>query len=1128
MRDTYHFTLLGHPQITHRGELLTGFISTKAQALLYYLAATGEAHSRDALATLFWGEMPTATARRNLTKALSNLRKLMGDALIADRQHVALALESAIYVDLAEMYELLPFQVEDEAALAGVSQIVDLYQGEFLQAFFVKDAPEFETWASGVRAQLQADFLQALAAAAEYAVQIGNMDAALALTERELSVDPLRESAHRRKMLLLNRQGQSDAALSHYAQTRDLLAQELEIPPEPETEALYKQLQAVNNPPPHNLPTDVTLFVGRESELRTLTELLSAPDCRLLTITGPGGIGKTRLSLQVAAHFIRPASLTLPQQNFADGVYFISLTSSDTAENVVAALTDILGFTFYDEGNARQQLLDALQNRQVLLVLDNVEHLVAASEARAGMAHPPAPTSLTELVSDMLAISPHVEVLMTSRARLNIQGEHVFQLTGLSYPPAKVEDPQRYSILINTTPLDPSDTDSVGQYSAVQLFLQSARRLQPNFSLAGENLASVIRICQLVQGMPLGILLATAWVDVLTPAEIAEEISRSLDFLEADLQDLPPRQRSIRAAIDHSWRMLAQDEQELFQKLSVFRGSFARRAAQQITDASLRTLQALVKKSLLQPVDQGRFMLHELLRQYAAEKLAQQPSVEEQIRQRHSHYFAAAVESWTVALKGARQQQALLEMEDDSENLRAAWQWLIAQGDCDRQWQMVDGLCQFYEWRGRYTEGATALDGALQRFQLMSNTGADADILQLQIALLSWQGIFHRHLGNAALAKAAMESALAKLALPALADEDIAAAQAFALLHLGESLRESDRVEAQMRYEQSLDLYRAAGDAWGTANALAALGWLIQHLGRYGEARLLYQESLEIRHALHDQRGIASALRALGGVTLYQGRHIEAEVLIQRSVTICREMDDQAAIAGSLSRLGEVLALLGRFDEAIEPLLESAQIYHRLGLYDGEMFSYAVLGHTQIHAGDPIDAWGHAMRAHQHFQAVDSQRGIAYATLILGWAELARENFSQAQAHLQQSAAIYIEIGQLDELGQAQALLGHCAYSRNDLSHAREYCMGALQTAHAIQAFMPMALALALHIRLLEADGKQNDAGVLRQPLATHPVVASSAWFTAVLGRTNGPETNTAPSDLAPLVDQLLRSNTDS
>jgi predicted ATPase len=405
--------------------------------------------------------------------------------------------------------------------------------------------------------------------------------------------------------------------------------------------------------PNHNLPTQPVPFVGREAELRELGGLLRAPDVHLVTVLGAGGMGKTRLALQAAEMLAEQ----LAHDRFAHGACFIPLAPLQSVEAIVPTIAKALNFSFYEGGTPRQQLLDYLRQKSMLLLFDNYEHLLTGAD----------------VVAEILRTARNVSILATSRVRLNVQGEHRFHISGMDFP-------------------DWETPEDALEYSAVKLFLQSAQRAQPGFALQADDLKYVARICRLVGGMPLGILLAAAWVGMLTPSEIAAEIGRSLDFLETGLRDIPERQRSIRAVYDHSWRLLSKREKSVFQGLSVFRGGFTRQAAQEVTGASLRGLMSLVDRSLLRRAPTGRYEIHELLRQYAAEKLQDSPDAGASVRDQHSAYYASALQQWEVDLKCARQSAALAEMNIEIENARAAWDWAVERGHVEQLDQATQGL----------------------------------------------------------------------------------------------------------------------------------------------------------------------------------------------------------------------------------------------------------------------------------------------------------------------------------------------------------------------------------------------------------------------------------------------------
>ena len=352
---------------------------------------------------------------------------------------------------------------------------------------------------------------------------------------------------------------------------------------------------------PNNLPLQPTPFIGRSGELAALNKLIADPDIRLVTIVGPGGMGKTRLALVVAED-------VLTRGQFKHGVYFINLAPLSEVSHIVPAVADALNFPLQggDGRSPQQQLIDYLRQKEMLLLFDNFEHLLDG----------------VEFVANILQLASNVQILVTSRERLHLRTEQVYPIEGLEFPDWET----------------PEDAET---YTAVQLFLQSARRNQPDFALQDkDDLTYLARICRTVAGMPLALELAASWVDMLPLSEIADELQQGLDFLETDMRDMPERHRSIRAAIDYSWQKLDEKERDIFAKLSVFRGDFTREAAKALADANLRQLARLVSKSLLQGGGgkDGRYQIHELLRQYGAEKL-EDSGEETAVRERHSYYY---------------------------------------------------------------------------------------------------------------------------------------------------------------------------------------------------------------------------------------------------------------------------------------------------------------------------------------------------------------------------------------------------------------------------------------------------------------------------------------------------------
>ena len=470
MTARLEFALLGTAAITLDGKEVSGQVPAKSQALLYYLAVTGCPQSREKLAGLLWGDKPEAKAKANLRKSLSTLRQVFGDALIITRPTAAFNRETDYWLDVEAFESALAQDAPASESLEPLGEAVELYRGEFLEGLSVRQALGFEEWVLGERERLRQLAIQALHRLSEaYSVR-GEVAAAIETTNRLLALEPWQEEAHRQLMTLLARSGQQSAALAQYEVCRRILAEELGVEPLPETQALLQRLKTKRESTSHNLPPQATPFVGRQTELAQIARYLGRSDCHLLTLIGAGGIGKTRLALQAAGQAL---------DDFADGVYFVPLARISSPEFLVPTIGEAIRYPLSGEADPKKQLLRHLQQKEMLLVLDNFEHLLSS---------PGGNDSGQDLLLEMVTMAPKLKLLVTSRERLNLQAEWLLTLHGLPYPPAETAFGEE-------------------TFEAVDLFVQGAHRVRPEFDLSAEW-PEVVRICRLLDGMPLGIELA--------------------------------------------------------------------------------------------------------------------------------------------------------------------------------------------------------------------------------------------------------------------------------------------------------------------------------------------------------------------------------------------------------------------------------------------------------------------------------------------------------------------------------------------------------------------------------------------------------------------------------------------
>jgi predicted ATPase/DNA-binding SARP family transcriptional activator len=911
-------SLFGPLTVTLDGQPLTGFKYDKVRALLAYLAVEHERpHEREALLGLLWPDLPEDAARNNLRQSLLTLRAAISDRdaqppfLLISRPTLQLNQASDHWLDVTHFIELLaacarhvhPNPASCKACAKRRQAAVALYQGEFLAEFFLPDSDRFEEWALLKREWLHRQMVEALAHLVVYHERRGQYDEALTYATRQVALDPWREETHRQLMRLYLLNGERSAALAQYESCRRLLEQELAVEPEEETTALFEQIRNASGLTPlpaaqlvlpavrkHNLPPAPTPFVGREPELHAISRLLNESDCRLLTLFGPGGVGKTRLALQVAAEQV---------DAFADGVFYAPLVGLATSDLLPTTLLQVLQIELPPGSDPAVTLLAAVQDKELLLVLDNFEHLLAGAD----------------LLVALLEAAPQVIVLVTARERLNVQQEWLFPVEGLPQPAT-------------------TDLVQLAENDAVQLFVQSARRLSPDFTLTAANGASIGRICQLVVGLPLAIELAASWASLLTCEEIAGEIERGIGFLTTTLRDVPARHRSLTAVFASSWQWLNEDEQRVVRQCTIFCGGFRREAAEQVAGATLSTLRTLVDKALLRFDRAGRYALHELIRQYGAEKLAgsgEQPEVQRQHALHYLHFAEAAAPE----LHGAQQMAWLVQLESEVDNLRTALQWAIDHGEAVIAGRFCRALDYFWDRNGRLLEGQRWLE---QTLPLLTATEAEQAVLRADVL---------NSLGNIAceLSEYERATALHQEGLTIQRALGAAAGIARALNNLGHiAYLQGNADQALAHFGEALARYRQLGDLWAITRLLSNMGAVLAEQGNFAEGERYQRESLALRRQRSDVSGIAISLVNLAEALHGQGKDAEALNYLQEGLQLFRQLQQTLYTAMTLCLLGTVTVLLGDAATAQGYLRESLQIFYQLGAQRELSTALAALG----------------------------------------------------------------------------------------------------------------------------------------------------------------------------------------
>jgi predicted ATPase/transcriptional regulator with XRE-family HTH domain len=803
------------------------------------------------------------------------------------------------------------------------------------------------------------------------------------------------------------------------------------------------------------LPQQPTPLVGRAAEISALSALLAVPATRLVTITGPGGIGKTRLALALGEQ-LRPA------ERFPNGVHFVPLASLDAAAQLAptlaAAFRLLPGVGKVSGGSAEQQLIDYLRPKRLLLILDNLEHLLGPSEAS---------DDATNLVATLLDEAPGLTLLATSRERLRLRAERVYPLSGLDVA-----------------------SSASSSSSAVELFVQHARWRNPAFALTPGQLEAVAEICRLVDGMPLAIELAAGWADTVAPSQLAAALAGGLDTLTSELRDTPERHRSIRVVFDASYQRLGPSEQLVFDRLAPFRGGASLAAVQAVSGAAPVQLQALINASLLSYDSQGdRYSLHELLRQYALERLNTAPAEAERAHERHAICYCALADDQRAALTGPEQQAALLTLEAESANIRAASEWAVRQGRSDLLQGMADAMGYFFEWRGRFDEGERAYGLAAAQLEAEQPTGVS---IRVASRLRAWQAAFRRLQGDITGAEQLLQGCLALLER-APATLDLQEERAFALLQLGLVASEGRFAAARDALQASLALYEQLDKRWEASQALLWLGDLARYQGNFTEARRHFRASLAIRQACGDRRGEAEVLLWDSHAAAELGEMAEAETLARRSYAMRSALD---AVAGPGMGQGELCVILmwaGKYSEARDTLEQTLGLYRELGDQAMEVYAQGWLAVAYLATGQYAEARAashEAMRQAEVLRGAPS--GLAFVRHYAGWVALSLGAYREAAGLLAESVRLHRQTGNLGQLGAPLAQLGYTLWLLGELPRARATLQEALDIANRQHAFWALLFTLPAIALLLADDGRQERAVELYALAWRYPLIANA------------------------------------
>ncbi len=981
MMRELRLTTLGHVTVTRDGENIGGKVPAKALALLIYLAVTARPHSREHLANLLWGEENETKAQASLRKALSTLKPIADEFLILEKATVAFDRARGFWLDVDELVR--ETRNENQAPTSRFSFLASLYRGDFLQTLTIKNAPDFEVWVLEQREKYRARAAEMFQRDVHENITVGNERDALGMLNQLIALDAWNENAHQQKMCILAHLGKRKDALAQYQALKKILRDDLDIEPSLETTALFEKIRDARplaSPP----PASPTPFIGRAKERAELAQWLPQPATRLITLFGPGGIGKTRLALAVAEQ---------QRERFLHGSAYISLEAVDAASNVIPTIGAALHFMFSRTSDALAQLGNFLQDKELLLILDNFEHVLDAANDLARL----------------LLLAPEIKILVTSRTRLALQAERVFELRGLAY-----QDVTGFAMLASK---------NLSRLESTHLFIERAQRLSSAFAWNDENASEIAHICRAVEGLPLAIELAASLTRSATVETIAAQLEHDLTMLDSDLRDVSERHRSVRAVFEQSWKALNARERAVLQKLSVFRGGFDADAAREIADADAATLGALVDKTLVYRASDTRFNLHALVREFAREKLVRSASEgliaaneEYATHTQHAKFFGEFLAARAARIIGGTQAHTLDELRVEIENARLAWQWFVAQRDVERLNRLAPVLYRFHEAQSLYQQAETLLaPAAALSYVAQARVGATFYFLnksddarrELTLALSRAQAVrddsesafCFLQFGNVAFdggdfvqAAQHYETCLAHARV--LNDFYLMTDANNNLAFV--AVRRGDLVSARAFCEHAIDAATRIDEKRGIAGARINLALIEYSAGNFDAARVQLELALPLFQAVNDQRGVNMTLANLGELAREQKDLESAQKLYHRALKGYQAIGQPEKIAQQFRNLGEVAMQRADFVQARRLFHDALAVYQRIGARYWEANTYCSLGEIALKTRDVPRAQREFEIALQLAQNIDAAPRALDALFGLARVDELENNFTRA------------------------------------------------------------------------------------------------------------------------------------
>ncbi len=990
---------LGGLRIELDGRIISAFETDKAKALLVYLTSSPRhGYQRSHLAGLLWPDESEEKALHNLRQTLSSLRKTLGESagdpgfIYSDRELIRLNPQADLWVDYPifqkEFEEAFNhYQIGNGSGLFHIRRLkkaMSLYQGEFLAHFLINKSILFEEWMLLRREEFNLMAIRGSQRLADYHQKRGEVHQAIEYMSRIAALCPWDETVQEQLIYLLGLEGQFTAAKQQYLAFTRTMEESLSLLPNPEIKTLYQKICLAAQGKIPFQPKDKTLppawrmdqspFIGREAEMDTLIEWLINPHNRLITLTGPGGIGKTRFALEIG---------DLLNGVFLDGVFFVNLVSANMADQIVSSIAKSIGFKFNDQSSNEKQLLDHLHQKQSLLILDNFEQLMQEKNSILIIDH---------IIQSTLSL----KLFITSREMLNLVQEQVYLLSGLGFP-------QKTTVPIS----------EVIHYEAINLFMDKVTRKYPQFTLHEKNLAHIIRICKILEGLPLGVELAAAAICENGCEEILEDYENNLGALATRMFNFHTRHRSLNAAFEISWELISPLLQKQLYSLSVFLDGFTLQAAQTICGTASKDLTTLVSKSLLRVDSFGRYSFHEVIRQIVQTKEIPDFNIEE-IREKHAEFYALFLQTQQTALLYDGQEIALDTIQLELGNIRLSWQWALTHCRTDLLLSGLDTLYQYYTIRSLFKEGIQLFKDTLAQIQETCSDDALNGRLLWRLGALAYTARDDDQVLPNLLKSE-------QLLLQESPTEELATCRVYLAWAY---LRDKNFSQSQTYSDSALAYFIDQQDDLGLTQAYLIAGSIKNRQGDYQQSHPLFEQAYQHCKKTKNLRNLVVTINKLADISCYEGNYDEAIKLYEESLSYCERLNDRYNQAVMLNNLGTIFHIRNEFDQAKKYYRDSLEITRDIGDLDGTALALNNLGELATWQKDYQSALEFSEEALQIARKLNENWTIIVCLNSLGEINCALNILPQSEAYLKEALSMAVEVNGLDLAARVMINLG--------------------------------------------------------------------------------------------------------